>query len=166
MVLRCNMAFREQRQKGPPFPAAAAQDRESLRQAVQRLRELAPAEIYLGGHSYGGRQASMLSASEPDLVSGLVLLSYPLHPPRDPSQVRTRHFPELKTPAVFVHGSRDPFGSEQELRAATALIAGPSIIVIAEGAGHDLARFRTRPAAPACAAHEHILEGLRSWLGL
>jgi uncharacterized protein len=74
--------------------------------------------MFLGGHSYGGRQASMLAAEEPDLAAGLLLLSYPLHPPRRPARLRTAHFPKLTTPALFVHGTRDPFGSMDEMRAA------------------------------------------------
>jgi predicted alpha/beta-hydrolase family hydrolase len=80
----------------------------------------------------------MLAAEEPDLVAGLLLHSYPLHPPRRPADLRTAHFPKLSTPALFVHGTRDPFGSIDEMRAAIALIAGPHEIVAIEGAGHDL----------------------------
>ena len=80
----------------------------------------------------------MLAAEEPDLAAALLLLSYPLHPPRRPADLRTAHFPNLSTPALFVHGTRDPFGSIDEMRAALALIAGPYEIVAIEGAGHDL----------------------------
>jgi uncharacterized protein len=80
----------------------------------------------------------MLAAEQPDLAAGLLLLSYPLHPPRRPADLRTAHFPKLTTPALFIHGARDPFGSIDEMRAALALIAGPHEIVAIEGAGHDL----------------------------
>src|ERR1017187_7334225 len=69
---------------GPPFPAMAAQDRAGLARAVRvlrnMLRERLPGKVFLGGHSYGGRQSSMLAAEQPDLADGLLLLSYPLHP--------------------------------------------------------------------------------------
>ncbi|HXM41766.1 MAG TPA: alpha/beta family hydrolase [Bryobacteraceae bacterium] len=137
-VLRCDLAFREARPHGPPFPAMAAQDRAGLARAVRVMRERVPGKVFLGGHSYGGRQASMLAAEEPDLLAGLMLLSYPLHPPQRPGDLRTAHFPKIATPALFVHGTRDPFGSVEEMRAALLLIAGPHEIVVVEGAGHDL----------------------------
>lgn len=137
-VLRCDLPFRQRRPHGPPSRASAAQDREGLRRAVSSLRKLAPCRLFLGGHSYGGRQASMLAATDPTLVDGLLLLSYPLHPPRRPSEVRTAHFPELGTRALFVHGSRDPFGSFQEMESALKLIPAPTSLLAIEGAGHNL----------------------------
>ncbi len=137
-VLRCDLAFRQARPHGPPFPAMAAQDRAGLAGAVRTLRERLPGKIFLGGHSYGGRQSTMLAAEEPDLAAGLLLLSYPLHPPRRPAELRTAHFPQLATRALFVHGTRDPFGSIDEMRTAIAAIAAPHEILAIEGAGHDL----------------------------
>jgi len=61
------------------------------------MRELVTGRVFLGGQSYGGRQASMLLASEPGLADALLLLSYPLHPPRRPAELRTAHLPSLKT---------------------------------------------------------------------
>ena len=80
----------------------------------------------------------MLAAEQPDIAAGLLLLSYPLHPPRRPAELRTAHFPQLKTPALFVHGSRDPFGSHEEMRAALALLPERNKLLEIEGAGHDL----------------------------
>lgn len=95
-------------------------------------------KIFLGGHSYGGRQASMLAAEEPDLVAGLLLLSYPLHPPGKPEQIRTQHFPNLRTPTLFVHGTLDPFASIEELEQARKLIPAKTELLTVERAGHDL----------------------------
>jgi hypothetical protein len=138
LVLRCNLPFRQSRPQGPPLPAMAARDREGLRRAVEILRPKTPGRIFLGGHSYGGRQASMLAAEQPQLVAGLLLLSYPLHPPRKPTELRTAHLPQLNTPALFVHGSRDPFGSHDEMRSALALMPAPNLLFEVEGGGHDL----------------------------
>src|SRR5688500_6220673 len=80
-VLRCDLPYRQARPKGPPFPSGAARDRDGLRQAVRELRWILPGRVFVGGQSYGGRQASMLAADEPGLADGLLLLSYPLHPP-------------------------------------------------------------------------------------
>ncbi len=139
LVLRCDLPFRQMRPHGPPT-GNGAQDRAGLRRAAHLLRELAPGRIFLGGHSYGGRQASMLAAEDPSSADALLLLSYPLHPPEKPHQLRTAHLPELKVPALFVHGSRDPFGSLDEIRAALTLIPGPVELLAIEGAGHDLSR--------------------------
>ena len=137
-VLRCDLPFRQERRTGPPFPGNAERDRAGLRNAVAALRKIVSNRIFLGGHSYGGRQATMLCASEADLVSGLLLLSYPLHPPRKPDQLRIQHLPNLRTPSLFVHGTRDPFGSVEEIKKALALIPAKNGLLEVEGAGHDL----------------------------
>jgi len=72
------------------------------------------------------------------LAAGLLLLSYPLHPPKKPAQLRTAHFPELRVRSLFVHGTRDPFGSIDEMRAALELLAAPRNLLVIERAGHDL----------------------------
>ena len=137
-VLRCDLPFRQSRPYGPPFPAGATRDREGLRRAVEVMRQRTSGRIFLGGHSYGGRQATMLAAEQPQLVQGLLLLSYPLHPPRKPEAPRTAHFPKLAIPALFVHGSRDPFASLDEMKAALKLIPGQPALLEVEGAAHEL----------------------------
>jgi uncharacterized protein len=138
VVLRCDLPFRQERRTGPPFPGNAERDRAGLRNAVAVLRKNVAGRIFLGGHSYGGRQATMLCAAEPDLVSGLLLLSYPLHPPRKPEQLRIQHLPNLRTPSLFVHGTRDPFGTVEEITKALQLIPARTELMKVEGAGHDL----------------------------
>jgi len=138
VVLRCDLPFRQERRTGPPFPGNAERDRAGLRNAVTVLGKNVAGRIFLGGHSYGGRQATMLCAAEPDLVSGLLLLSYPLHPPRKPEQLRIQHLPNLRTPSLFVHGTRDPFGSVEEVTKALQLIPAKTELMKVEGAGHDL----------------------------
>jgi uncharacterized protein len=166
-VLRCNLPFRQVRSFGPPGPGDAARDRAGLKSAIEVMKHGTPmkeggginggapfvasvarsgnasapndaSRIYLAGHSYGGRQSSMLCAEEPDLVSGLLLLSYPLHPPRKPEQQRTQHLPDLRTPALFVQGTRDPFASIAELQQALKMIPAKTKLLPVEGAGHDL----------------------------
>ncbi len=140
VVLRCDLPFRQLRPKGPPSPSGAARDRAGLREAVDALRPMLSGRVFLGGQSYGGRQATMLAADEPGLVDGLLALSYPLHPPGKPERSRTEHFPRLQVPIVFVQGTADPFGSVTELRAAIALIPAPAKVIEIDGAGHDLRR--------------------------
>ena len=143
LVLRCDLPFRQRRPGGPPRPAEAAADRAGLREAVEAVRALAPKSctITLGGHSYGGRQASMLVAEDSTLVDRLLLCSYPLHPPEQPEKLRTEHLPRIAVPTLFVHGTKDSFGSLEEMRAAAALVPNARLEFIA-GAGHDLAKGR------------------------
>jgi uncharacterized protein len=137
-VLRCSLPYRQLRSFGPPGPSDAARDRLGLKNALTAMRKMVTGRLFLAGHSYGGRQASMLCAEEPELVSGLLLLSYPLHPPRRPEQQRTQHLPDLRTPTLFVEGTRDPFGTIEELQRAMKMIPGKTNLIPVEGAGHDL----------------------------
>jgi hypothetical protein len=136
-VLRYDLPFRQER-RGPPHPGIAARDRAGLRNAVTALRGKVSRQIFMGGHSYGGRQATMLCAEEPELVSGLLLLSYPLHPARKPEQLRIQHLPKLHTPSLFVHGTRDPLGTIAEMQEALRLIPAKKELMEVEGVGHDL----------------------------
>ena len=136
-VLRCDLPFRQTRSHGPPMGTSEL-DQAGLLQAAQALRKMSGGRVFLGGHSYGGRMATMLAAREPSVADRLLLLSYPLHPPRKPQQLRTAHFPKLQTPALFVHGTRDPFGSPEEMQSALALIPAPNKLLSIEGAGHEL----------------------------
>jgi predicted alpha/beta-hydrolase family hydrolase len=135
-VLRCDLPYRQKRAAGPP--RNADEDRAGLRHAVAELRKIVPGRLFLGGQSYGGRQATMLAAEGPALVDGLLIFSYPLHPPGKPTQMRTAHLESLRTPTLVVHGSEDPFATEAEVRAALKLIPAPTSLVEIEGAGHDL----------------------------
>jgi predicted alpha/beta-hydrolase family hydrolase len=141
IVLRCDLPYRQDRPYGPPGPGDAKRDRAGLKNAVAAIKNLASGRVFLGGHSYGGRQASMLCAEQPEgqeLTAGLLLLSYPLHPPRKPDQLRTQHFSHLHTPALFVQGTRDPFGSIAEIEQSLKLIPAKTRLLPVEGAGHDL----------------------------
>jgi uncharacterized protein len=145
-VVRYDLAFRQARANGPPRPGDAARDRAALGEELLRLRGKRSERLWLGGHSYGGRQASILLAEEPGLADALLLLSYPLHPPGKPIQLRTGHFAKVQTPVMFVHGTRDPFGTSDELKSAIGLIPAPVKLIEIEGAGHDLGRTAGRTA--------------------
>ena len=137
VVLRCDLPFRQLRHFGPPRPAQAARDRQGLRNATFAMRKIASGRVFLGGQSYGGRQASMLLAEE-KLADGLLLLSYPLHPPGHPEKLRTQHLPNLHVSTLFLQGTRDPFGTIEEIESARKLIPAKTSLLPVEGAGHDL----------------------------
>jgi predicted alpha/beta-hydrolase family hydrolase len=147
-VLRYDLPYRQMRPSGPPPPGSAERDQRGLAAAVASVRRQSSGRVFLGGHSYGGRQASMLAADQPGLVDGLLLLSYPLHPPQRPGELRTAHFPRLQTPALFVSGNRDGFGSIDELGSALKLIPARTELLTVTGAGHELLSKKNRDSMP------------------
>jgi len=136
-VLRYDLPFRQLRPKGPPI-RTAEKDQQGIAQAIEWMKKQVSGRVFAGGHSYGGRQTTILAAAQPDLSAGLLLLSYPLHPPKAPTQLRTAHFPDLRTPALFVSGTRDGFGSIDEMTAALKLIPARTQLLSIDGAGHEL----------------------------
>src|SRR3569833_2841085 len=114
-VLRCDLPFRQARPFGPPMRGSGDRDQAGLRAAAAALRRETSGRIFLGGHSYGGRQASLLAAAEPAVAEALLLLSYPLHPPDKPTVMRTAHFPSLRTAARKNSKKHDKKDTRQEL---------------------------------------------------
>lgn len=147
LVFRGDLPFRQERAQGPPR-GGSKHDQEGIRRAAEELRSLAlEAPLFLAGHSYGGRQCSILAAEDPFIletavsrfmIAALLLLSYPLHPPGNASLLRTGHFPALRTPVLFVHGTRDPFGTVEEMQAALIPIPARTELMVIEGAGHGV----------------------------
>jgi len=150
LAIRYNLPYRRRRPTGPPSGSSAA-DQTGIAEAIATARTLCPGPLIAGGHSYGGRLTSMLVAERPGIADELTLFSYPLHPPGKPERLRTEHFASITVPTVFTHGSSDPFGSLDELRAAVALIGFPTAIVEVSGARHDLgfSRGKKVPDVPA-----------------
>ena len=135
-ALRCDLPFRQQRPTGPPR-GSGADDRDGLRRAVELMRKQAK-RVYLGGMSYGGRMGSMAAADDPKLCDGLLLLSYPLHPPGKPQQLRIAHLAKITVPTLFVSGDKDPFGSPEEFATALKTMASKPARLTVAGVGHDL----------------------------
>jgi predicted alpha/beta-hydrolase family hydrolase len=144
-VIRFNLPYRDKRPSGPPRRGDDVEARTAIRRRVEAARSNS-GPVIAGGHSYGGRQTSMLAAEEPALLDGLFLLSYPLHPPRQPDQLRTAHFPAIRTPVLFIHGARDPFGSPDEMLAAVEQVPARRELCVLERAGHELTNYG--PALP------------------
>jgi uncharacterized protein len=136
LAIRYDLPYRRRRPKGPPSNSAKA-DQAGIVEAVAYARTHTDGPVLAGGHSYGGRMTSMAVADGLD-VDVLTLFSYPLHPPGKPERARTEHLPAITVPTVFTHGTADPFGTVDELRAALALVTGPTALVEITGARHDL----------------------------
>ncbi len=133
---RIDFPYRREGRKAPDrAPKLIATVVEEAAALVARAR-VRPDRLVLGGRSMGGRMCSM-AVAEGLPAAGLILLSYPLHPPGRPEKLRTDHLPALDLPCLFVSGRKDPFGSPDELEAATAAIPGPVTHVWVVG-GHDV----------------------------
>jgi len=134
-VVRMDFPSRKAGRRAPdraPVAIAAVRDEAAALVASSRIRAR---RLVLGGRSFGGRMCSM-AVAEGLPAAGLVLLSYPLHPPGKPDRLRTEHFGLLDLPVLFVSGDKDPFGSPREFAEAVTAIPGPVTQVWVPG-GHD-----------------------------
>ncbi|CAN5800894.1 dienelactone hydrolase family protein [soil metagenome] len=144
-VSRVDFPYRREGRKAPDrAPKLITCVREEAA-ALAVTADVAPEALVLGGRSMGGRMCSM-AVAEGLPTCGLVLISYPLHPPGRPEKARTAHFPDLVVPCLFVSGARDAFATPHELEAATAAIPGPVTHVWIEGGRHGLDRADDRIA--------------------
>lgn len=132
-VARCDHAHRLAGRRAPGRPGP---DIEGVVETVGVWADrwgVPQASLVVGGRSYGGRMASMAVADGLE-VAGLVLLSYPLHPPGKPERLRTDHLERIGVPTLFVSGQRDPFGSPEEFAPWVATVPGPTEVVWVNGA--------------------------------
>lgn len=128
------------RKEGRRAPDRAPKLMAAVREEVAAIEDDA---VVVGGRSMGGRMCSMVAAGAdgeppPASVAGVVAISYPLHPPGKPEALRVEHLPAIAVPCLFVHGTRDPFGTPEELERWTATITGPVTHQWIDGGRHDL----------------------------
>ncbi len=136
-VQRMDFAYRT---AGRRFPDRAPTLVAEVRTGVAAMADefdLDPSRLVLGGRSMGGRMCSM-AVAEGLPAAGLVLVCYPLHPPKKPENLRVDHFGDIDVPCLFVSGDRDEFGSPDEFDAHLGAIPGPVTVVRLEGKRHDL----------------------------
>jgi predicted alpha/beta-hydrolase family hydrolase len=136
-VIRADFPYRK---AGKKFPDKAPVLVASVVAETQQLADelgCATSDIVIGGRSMGGRMCSMAIA-EGLAVAGLVCIGYPLHPPKKPDQLRTAHLPQVRVPSLFISGTRDEFGSPDELRAACALMGVHPTLTFIDGGRHEL----------------------------
>lgn len=134
VVDRMDFPYRKAGRRAPDRPPVLV---EAVRSASEALRARCD-RLVLGGRSMGGRMCSMAVAQGLVDAAGLVLISYPLHPPGRPDRLRTEHFGSLAVPCLFVSGTRDAFGSPEELQAAASAIRGPVTHHWIDGKDHAL----------------------------
>ncbi|MEZ7961135.1 MAG: dienelactone hydrolase [Ilumatobacter sp.] len=137
---RLNFPYRKEGRKGPPdrAPKLMASIRDDLT-SISRRRS----PLIMGGHSMGGRMVSMVAADVDGVgpvknLAALVLLSYPLHPPKKPDRLRVEHLPGITVPCLFISGTKDEFSTPDELEQWTATISAPVEHIWLDGARHDL----------------------------
>jgi uncharacterized protein len=119
----------------PNRPPTAIQRVRDEADALLTTHDLRPKTLALGGRSFGGRMCSM-AVAEGLPAAALVLISYPLHPPGKPEALRVEHFPALKVPCLFISGTKDPFGTPDELEHHTQAIPGKVTHVWIDKGGH------------------------------
>lgn len=151
-VSRADFPYRREGRKAPDrAPKLIACVREEAALLADKAG-VAPERIVLGGRSMGGRMCSM-AVAEGLPAAGLVLISYPLHPPGRPERLRIEHLPEIHVPCLFVSGTKDTFGTPDELTEHTAAIPGPVTHVWIDGGRHELRNGDAR-----------IVEAVQGWL--
>jgi hypothetical protein len=137
-------------------------DLEAAFEAIwQSVRESGP--MFAGGKSMGGRIASQVAARSgfDPAPAGLVFFGYPLHPPGRPAERRDRHLPRIAAPMLFLHGTRDSFGSPDEMRELAASLPGARLELI-EGGDHSL--VAPKRGDPAGASLERAIDLAAAWM--
>jgi predicted alpha/beta-hydrolase family hydrolase len=152
-VVRADFPYRRAGRRAPDRPPKLVASVRDEAATLAGSADIAPAALALGGRSMGGRMCSM-AVAEGLPAAALVLIAYPLHPPGRPEKLRVDHFPSIGVPCLFVSGTRDPFGTPDELEGHTASIAGPVTHVWVDGGRHELR-----------GADEHVAATVRDWLG-
>jgi len=135
------------------------------RAAIAAVRGVTPAlgKLVIGGKSMGGRIASQIAAAGEVGVAGLVFLGYPLHPPGRPEKLRSEHLSRIRPPMLFVQGSRDAFGSPDELRAALADVRAAADLFVVDGGDHSF-KVPKRGAMPQDQVYETVLDEIVRWM--
>jgi predicted alpha/beta-hydrolase family hydrolase len=159
-----NFLYSEQRRRVPDPNAKLELCWRALIQAFHDGRLIGQgAALVIGGRSMGGRIASQVAAADPHGIAGLLLLGYPLHPPGQPEKLRTRHLPDIRIPTLFVQGSRDAFGTPEELSPVISRIKGPASLFVVEGADHSL-KVPKKAQLPQGQVDTAVLDKVDQWL--
>jgi predicted alpha/beta-hydrolase family hydrolase len=149
-VVTFNFLYTEQGRKIPDRAPALEACYRAVIDAVRAGMDTAREALFIGGKSMGGRIATQVAAADPQLpVAGLVLLGYPLHPPGRPTERRDKHLPAVARPMLFVQGTRDAFGTPDELAPVLETLQPAPLMHIVERGDHSFKLSRKDPAAQA-----------------
>ena len=136
-VLTFNFLYKEQGRGSPDSKAKLESCYSSVIEAASAHRKLKANRLMIGGKSMGGRIASQVAAAGAGDLAGLVFLGYPLHPPGKPEQLRAAHLKDIRAPLLFVQGSRDTFGTPDELRSVFKESKLKPTLFVIEGGDHS-----------------------------
>ncbi len=162
-VVTFNFLYMEQRRRVPDRAPLLEQCYRAVIDTVRREVASAARDLVIGGKSMGGRIATQVAAADPALpVAGVVLLGYPLHPPGRPDERRDAHLPRVARPMLFVQGTRDAFGTIDELEDATESLADATLYPV-EGGDHSLKLARSAPAAQE-AVYAAVEQAIAEWI--
>ena len=167
-VVTFNFLYKERGRRAPDPAARLEACYRSVIAAVRERRSGADRRLLVGGKSMGGRIASQVVAADaragvPPGVDGLVFLGYPLHPPGRPEKLRDAHLPAITAPMLFVQGSRDTFGTPDELRPVLDGCVTAELFVV-EGGDHSF-RMRGKDAPTEAEIHARMQDAIRDWVG-
>jgi len=162
-VVTFNFFYMERGRGGPDPKDKLESCYRSVIETVRSHKTLRRNRLAIGGKSMGGRIASQMAAAGVGDLAGLVFLGYPLHPPGNPEKLRSSHLPDIKAPMLFVQGSRDTFGTPDELRPILKKLKGRAIIYEIAGGDHS---FKVPKSAGVTQEemHERILDEVDRWL--
>ena len=156
-----NFLYKEQGRSAPDPKARLESCYRAVIDAALKHKKLKGNKLVIGGKSMGGRIASQVAAAEGDRVAGLVFLGYPLHPPGRPDKLRDAHLAEIKAPMLFVQGSRDAFGTEEEIRAIIKKHRLPATLYVIEAGDHS---FKVpKRVKPQPQVYEEVMEEVARW---
>jgi predicted alpha/beta-hydrolase family hydrolase len=163
-VITFNFPYME-RGKRVPDRANALEScyRAVIREAVARSPGAA---LFVGGKSLGGRIATHVAASADDVaeqVSGIICLGYPLHPPGQPSRLRSEHLPRIRAPVLIAQGERDAFGSPEEIRTAIGAMEAPVKLFVVEGGDHSLSVGKSAPTRQV-ESDRRVQDAIAAWI--
>jgi len=140
-VVTFNFLYAESKRRAPDRNDVLEATWRAVAAAVRARGDIAHRRLYIGGKSMGGRIATQVAAvGGVEDLAGLVLLGYPLHPPGKPAVLRSSHLPRVKAPMLFVQGSRDAFGTPDELAPIVRALSPGSRLFVIEGGDHSLVR--------------------------
>jgi predicted alpha/beta-hydrolase family hydrolase len=148
-------------EEGRRVPDKNAKLEATYRKVIEKFRD--GDKLVIGGKSMGGRIASQVAAKAADDIAGLVFLGYPLHPPGQPDKLRTKHLPGIRAPMLFVQGSRDAFGTPDELRPIIDELKLPAELCVVDGGDHSF-KVPKRTGPPQEQVYEFVLDEIERWL--
>ena len=160
-ALTFNFVYKEKRKSVPDPKAKLELCYRKVIDAALKHKKLKGNKLIIGGKSMGGRIASQVAAAEGDRVAGLVFLGYPLHPPGRPDKLRDEHLKDIKAPMLFCQGSRDAFGTEDEIKAIIRKHKLPAKLYVIESGDHS---FKVpKSTKPQDQVHEEVMDEVARW---